>query len=73
MSEILQAQVAVSCPKCDRSFQVMLDDIHRERVVRCPTGHEIQLKESGDGISSADRALDEFKRSIERMNLKLRI
>lgn len=72
MSDILKAQVLIPCPACGSSLKVTLADVQRGRVVRCPRGHEVHLKEDGDNIRRVDRSIDDFKRSIERLNRRLR-
>mgnify|MGYP000931435541 CR=1 FL=1 len=72
MSDILKAQVPIPCPACGSSLKVSLADVQRGRVVRCPQGHEVHLKEDGDNIRQVERAIDDFKRSIEQINRRLR-
>jgi hypothetical protein len=71
MSEILRAKVKLQCPSCGRTLQVTLGDVKAGRTVRCPGGHVIHLRQQGNGIGSADRALDDFKRSLVRLNRRL--
>lgn len=68
MSELLRAKLEVPCPKCGSKIRTTLGDIQRGRTVTCPRGHRVTLSEDGNGIGKADRALDDLKRSIERMN-----
>ncbi len=68
MSELLKAKIDVPCPECGVKIRPTLGDIQRGRTVTCPRGHRVTLTESGNSIKQADRALDGFKRSIERMN-----
>lgn len=66
MSELLRTRIDVSCPSCGSTIRVTLGDVKAERTVTCPKGHSVQLRDSGDGIRRADRALDDFKRALKR-------
>ncbi len=67
MSEILKAKIEVPCPECGAKMGTTLGDVQKGRTVTCPRGHRVTLSESGNGIRQADKALDDFKRSISRM------
>jgi len=67
MSQLLKARIDVACPSCGRTVRVSLNDVKQERIVHCPSGHAIQLRDEGDGLRRADRALDDFKRKLKRL------
>lgn len=69
---IRDTSVTSTCPQCGSTFRAKLGDFSARRTVRCSRGHSIQLQEQGDGIRRADRALDDFKRSIDRLNRSMR-
>jgi hypothetical protein len=67
MSEIVEAPWEFECPECGRKIQTTLGAVQKHQTVQCPGGHTVQLGEEGSGIAQADRALDDFKRSLEDM------
>jgi hypothetical protein len=72
MSFILDSKINVNCPECRIRLTVTLRDIQQRRLVRCPRGHSIQLKEQGDGIRKIDRATEDLERSIRRLGGTIR-
>lgn len=67
MSDFLNAPLELPCPECGSKIRVTLGDIQRGRTITCPSGHRVALQEQGGGIRQADQALDDLKRSIERL------
>lgn len=55
----------VNCPECEQSVNVTMEDVAKERVVRCPRGHEIQLRDEGHGARNADRSLKKVEQTIK--------
>lgn len=72
MSELLKARIDIPCPRCGRKFNVTLRDLQSGRTATCPSGHRVKLREQGDGVRSADRAVDNFKRAIQRLNRRVK-
>ena len=68
MSDLLKTKIEMPCPECGAKIRPTLGDIQRGQTVYCPRGHRVKLSESGNGIKQADRALDDLKRSVERIN-----
>lgn len=71
MSELLTAKIEVPCPKCGAKMRPTLGDVQRGRTVTCPRGHKVTLSESGSGIRRADKALDDFAKSMKRLSSKI--
>lgn len=72
MSDLQKVRVDLPCPSCGRSVRSTLGDVRNERTVRCPAGHSIKLSDQGHGVRRADHSLDQLKRSIERLNRRLK-
>jgi hypothetical protein len=72
MSQLLKAKIDVACPACGQTMHVSLADVQHGRTVTCPNGHSVTLQQQGRGIQQADKALDDFEKSIKRLNRKLR-
>lgn len=75
MTDILDAQVEISCPACASTIKVSMREVRDGRTVTCPQGHHVQLREQGNGIRQVERSLEEFERSLGRIggNINLRI
>lgn len=72
MSEILKTKIAIACPVCNADIPVTLREIGRNATVRCPHGHEVAVRQRGDGIRKLDRAMDDLQRSVDDLNRRLR-
>lgn len=70
--DFLDSSVDVPCPQCGHEVRTTLRAIKNGRVVSCSSGHQIQLKEEGSGISQADREMKKLERSIKDLNRQLR-
>ena len=63
----------VSCPECGGAVRFSLDDLARERTVRCSRGHSVALKDEGGGAAKASKSLRDLDRSIKRLNRPINI
>lgn len=43
-----------------------MDDIARQRTVRCARGHSVKLVDNGGGARKFNRALDDLERTIKK-------
>jgi ssDNA-binding Zn-finger/Zn-ribbon topoisomerase 1 len=72
MADVLNTAIDVPCPQCGRTLHVKLGDIQRGRTVRCSGGHSVTLKQEGQGIQKANKALSDLEKSIKQLNRSLR-
>lgn len=63
----------VDCPECGSKLQVSLDDVARQRTVRCSRGHSVKLHDQGGGARKASKALDDLEKSIKKLGGEFRI
>lgn len=73
MTDLLNARIDVPCPQCGRAFKASLRAIQNGGTETCPSGHRVKLQEQGHGIRRADRAVDDFQRTLKRLNGSLRL
>lgn len=45
------------CPECGRTYRFTMQDVIKERTVRCAGGHSIKLKDDGHNARKAEREL----------------
>lgn len=62
-----------TCPECGGTVRFSLDDLARERTVRCSGGCSVTLKDKGGGARSAKPSLDDLDRSLKRLNRTINI
>lgn len=58
----------IKCPECGSPVRATLDDVARERTVRCSRGHGIKLRDEGGGARSATKSLDELDKTLRRLS-----
>lgn len=56
----------IDCPECGAAVKVTLQDVAKQRTVRCRRGHSIALKDQGGGGRKAQSALDDLDRALKR-------
>lgn len=57
----------VACPDCSAKVRVTLDDVAKQRTVRCSRGHAVTLKDQGGGARKATRAMDDFEQALKKL------
>ena len=60
------AEVTLPCPQCGHSFQVRLSATAEGSRTRCPRCG-VLFKGNGDDLASAQRALDDLKKSFRKL------
>ncbi len=72
MDGFMRARMNMSCPVCGSVLHATLDDVRRERTVRCPRGHEVRLVDKGNGAQRLDRELHKLDRTMRRAGIKVK-
>jgi hypothetical protein len=72
MSELLRAKIPFACPQCGRRIEATLGQFQSGVTIWCPGGHSVRVGSKDNGIRQADQALDRFKRSMQRLNRRLK-
>lgn len=66
-----EMQVAVACPKCNAKIKKPLRALKDKSEFVCACGQSVRVK--GRGFTDASKALDDFKKSISKLNMKITI
>ena len=61
----MTADMVINCPECDAKMKVSMEDIANERTETCVKGHRVTLKDHGGGFSKAQKALDDFEKTVK--------
>jgi len=64
------ASTTIKCPQCGGAVKFTLQDLARERTVRCAGGHDVHLKDDGGGGRKAQKALDDLQKAIRNFGKK---
>ena len=55
----------VKCPTCDAKVKATVEDLAKQRTVRCPSGHAIALKDVGGGARQVNKAHDDLMKTLK--------
>lgn len=61
------ADFDVDCPECGAKVGVDLEDVAKQRTVRCRKGHTIKLEDSGGGAKKAQKSINDLNKAIRRL------
>jgi predicted Zn finger-like uncharacterized protein len=53
------------CPDCGSSVRFTLDDVAKQRTVRCSRGHLVKLHDEGGGARKASKALNDLDMALK--------
>jgi hypothetical protein len=59
-------KLETECPECGAKLRFGLDDVARQRTVRCSRGHSVKLKDQGGGAGKASKAMADFEKALKR-------
>ena len=57
-----------SCPNCGGTVRFSLDDVSKERTVRCSGGCDVVLQDEGGGAAKSAKSLRDLDRSLKGLN-----
>jgi hypothetical protein len=60
-------KIDADCPECGKKLKVSVDDIARQRTVRCAGGHSVKLVDEGGGARKASKALSDLENRIKKL------
>lgn len=72
MNQFMRAPIDRSCPLCGSALRITLEDVERERTVRCPNGHDVRLLDKNNGAQKLDRELRKLDRTMRRAGFKMK-
>lgn len=58
----------IDCPECGGRVRYGLQDVARERTVRCSRGHSVTFKDKGGEAAKADKGLRDLDKSIKGLS-----
>lgn len=68
----MQLDADTPCPKCKKTMKVKLAEMRNGRSRKCAyCGAEIVFK--GEGGPNAQKAIDDFTKSIKKLNMKIKL
>jgi hypothetical protein len=56
------------CPECGGTVRFSLEDVARQRTVRCSGGCSVELRDEGGGARDTQRALADLDRSLKGLS-----
>lgn len=62
-----------ACPSCGGTVKFGLDDVAKQRTMRCARGHSVKLRDEGGGAASVSRARSDLEKSLKRLNKTINI
>ena len=54
------------CPDCGSRVRFTLDDVAKQRTVRCSRGHLVKLQDQGGGARKASKALSDLDMALKK-------
>ncbi len=58
-------KIEIECPDCGGRVRFTVDDLARQRTVRCSRGHLVKLEDEGGGARKASKALSELDMALK--------
>lgn len=59
-------KMETECPDCGSRVRFTLDDIAKQRTVRCSRGHLVKLQDEGGGARKASKALGDLDMALKK-------
>jgi transposase len=58
-------KIEIECPDCGGRVRFTVDDLAKQRTVRCSRGHLVKLEDDGGGARKASKALSELDMALK--------
>jgi predicted Zn finger-like uncharacterized protein len=59
-------KMGTECPDCGSRVRFTLDDVAKQRTVRCSRGHLVKLQDEGGGARKASKALSDLVMALKK-------
>jgi DNA-directed RNA polymerase subunit RPC12/RpoP len=59
-------KIEIDCPDCGAKLRFTLDDLAKQRSVRCSRGHNVKLQDEGGGARKAAKSLSELEKKLKK-------
>jgi transposase len=60
-------KMEIECPDCGSTVRFTLDDVAKQRTVRCSRGHLVKLEDEGGGARKASKALSDLDMALKKL------
>lgn len=58
-------KIETECPDCGGRIRFTLDDVAKQRSVRCSRGHNVKLQDEGGNARKASKSMDDLDRALK--------
>lgn len=59
-------KIEAPCPECGKKIRCTLDDIAKQRTVRCAGGHSVKLVDEGKGAAKVTKTLKDLEKAFKQ-------
>ncbi len=59
-------KIETKCPDCGSKVRFTLDDVAKQRTVRCSGGHSVKMRDQGGGAREASKALSDLDKALKK-------
>lgn len=59
-------KIETECPDCGSKVRFKLDDVAKQRSVRCSRGHSVKLQDKGGGARKASKSFSDLDKALKR-------
>ncbi|WP_272028102.1 hypothetical protein [Kocuria rosea] len=59
-------KIETKCPDCGSRVRFTLDDVAKQRTVRCSRGHSVKMRDEGGGARKASKALRDLNKTLKK-------
>ena len=59
-------KIETKCPDCGSRVRFTLDDVAKQRTVRCSRGHSVKMRDEGGGARKASKALNDLDKALKK-------
>jgi predicted Zn finger-like uncharacterized protein len=59
-------KMETECPECRSKVRFTLDDVAKQRMVRCSRGHSVKMLDDGGGARKASKAFSDLDKALKK-------
>lgn len=59
-------KMEAECPDCGSKVPFTLDDVAKQRTVRCSRGHSVKMRDEGGGARKASKGLSDLDKALKK-------
>lgn len=61
-------KMETTCPECRSRLRFTLDDVAKQRMVRCSRGHRVKMQDEAGGARKVSKALTDLDKAIKKLS-----